>query len=464
MHRIAHLLLGLRAAGAVKRACILCIFLALAAPGLLFAQDEGQASIDDLFSTPDSVEAPEETGDEQQSSDEQGETDADKDGANGTQEEAPDTKDEGEAAEKVDLDALTTAPPKVTGSVTGAIGAGAGLIEWPGSSAAEGRDIKELDRYSGFFKNDVTVKFDVRPKPYIRFHTSLKTSLNDESMNYSTPNIGEIFMDYTLGDTVFFRAGKQSLTWGQGRLLDNPANLVSRVSGGVAFRSTFPAWRGSAGAVVYTNSGWVKKHNNYDPKAFAYAAQWENTFGPLTLDLMGHFQTDENIGSAAALSFGLGSFNIAADLAAEWDRDEPLDDPIHWQAMGQVGWDHDDPDWSLLAEYQYDSQVEDHQGHRAAIAVKMPHLYKSDWRPQLRWKHAFQDTSGEIVAGIEGGIAPSLKLSLAVPVIYGEPGSFYREALSEGVTGSDNDDDDEYKVPVDNVVSLLASIKISFSF
>ncbi|MCF7914745.1 MAG: hypothetical protein K9L66_06250, partial [Spirochaetaceae bacterium] len=174
----------------------------------------------------------------------------------------------------------------------------------------------------------------------------------------------------------------------------------------------------------------------------------------------------EDIGGSASLSFPLGPVDAAADLVGHWARQTPANppwQPAEWQAVGRLLWENSSRSWTLLGEYQFDSTVSAGRGHYGAVAIKSPKLAGSDWRPALRWKHAFQDNSGEVVAGIGGTIAPKLKLSVGVPLIYGAPGSFYRKALTENVANTGDEDKDEL-IPIDNVVTFLLSISLSFSF
>ena len=97
----------------------------------LYSEDTGQISIDDLFNQP--------AGDEQD--DEQ----------TAAELEIPDPDADPQAEESVNLDALTTSPTEFTGSVSTGIGIGAGLTEWPGSTAADGKSFSDLIGYSGFY-------------------------------------------------------------------------------------------------------------------------------------------------------------------------------------------------------------------------------------------------------------------------------------------------------------------------
>ncbi len=430
-------------------------------------QAAGQVGIDDLFSQPDSS-----TDDETGAGDAEAETDEEEKPDGGAQ----DSTDESGGA--VDLDALTTSPVKFSGKVSAGVGAGAGIGRWPGESGAEGQSVRDLMRYSGFYNTTATFSVDARPEPYLRFYSSFEVSLDDDNMTFNGPSVKEVFIDYTLDDTVFFRAGRQALTWGQGRLLSNPANLVDRVSDGVALRCTAPAGPGTLSGVVYSKDSWINaEFAKYNPKAFGYAGQYEFSAGPLDLGLLGHFKMKddayEDIGAAATASFAVGPFDMAADFTGHWARPgEPgvvvgLEawQPADWQALGRLFWENDERSWSLLGEYEFDSTVAAWRGHYGALALRMPKLGGSSWRPALRWKHAFQDNSGEVLAGLDGTIAPKLKMSIGVPLIYGAPDTYYREALTEQVDG-DNDgiEEEENLIPVDNVVSLLLTIRLSFSF
>jgi hypothetical protein len=180
-------------------------FLFLLFPPAIFSQDDSQVSIDDLFA----VEEEEVTEDDA--------------------EEAPEKAHEEAKPEIVDVAALTTSPTKVSVKVSAGLGMGMGLIEWPGSPAAEDRSISELMRPSGLYSTTASVRVDSRPASYLRFFAEAGTSLSSASLVFTAPYMKEVFIDYTFSNTLFFRVGRQSLTWGQGRLLGNPANLVSRV-------------------------------------------------------------------------------------------------------------------------------------------------------------------------------------------------------------------------------------------
>lgn len=381
---------------------------------------------------------------------------------------ADSSADEESLDDRIDIAALTTAPTKIAANVSANLGFGVGLIEWPGSDAADGEDLADLMRYSGLYGSSASVSVDTRPTSYLRFRTSVGTSLDTSTMSFKDPSVGSFFVDYTVADTVLVRGGKHGMTWGQGRILGNPANLVSRVSEGIAVRATAPLWRGTTTGVVYGREEWVEARGETSPQAFGYAGQFEQTLGAVGLGLHGHFHTDEDLAGALTLSWGKEQVNLAGDVAVHWDRNQPFNmDSAQVEALGQLFWQAEESDWSLGMEYAFDSDVRDEDGdyvgHRTGVALRTPGLFGSAWRPGITWQHADQDDSGQVVFGIGGTIAPSLNMSLGVPVIYGQPGTYYRDALTEDAE-TDPDDRDEDAIPLDNVVTVLLGFSLSFSF
>lgn len=409
---------------------------------MVFSQDDSQVSIDDLFSV-------------------DGEESA---------EEAPDEAAEEVEPEVVDIAALTTSPTKVSGKVSAGLGIGAGLIEWPGSAAADDRSFSDLMRFSGLYSTTASVRVDSRPASYLRFFAEAETSLSSASLIFTAPYMKEIFIDYTFSNTLFFRVGRQSLTWGQGRLLGNPANLVSRVESGIALRATLPLGPGTLNGVIYGIGSWIgNPYSNINPRSYAYAGQWDTSIGPVALNLSGHYKeldpSQEDIAAALSFSFGLGPVDFAVDGVGYWNPESFTPAPVQWAALAQIFWENDDRSWSVLSEYKFDSSVAGFAGHHAGLGVKMPKIFGSSWRPALRYKHAFQDNSGEIIAGIDGTIAPKITLAVGLPIVYGAPGTYYRAALTSGVASAEGGViDEDSLIPIDNVVSLLLSISLSFSF
>ena len=413
--------------------------------------------IDDLFDDPDRGIIEEDQGEEDArrsaESEDPGAVDGEtEDGADSTAESSEPGSPTGDSG-GVDLDALTTGAPVLRGSLNARAGVALGLEEWPGTAAADGRGVEELRRASGFYDMSATLSVDARPEPYLRFYGSLTSDLDEDAMTFTGPNIGELFVDYTLRETLFFRAGKHSLTWGQGRLLNNPANLVSRVGDGVALRASYPLGAGSLNGVLYATAAWVDEWRPGDPRAFGYAGLYEGTVGGLTFELSTHYKEGELTGSAVSLTYGLGPVDLTLEGVGRWDVLDPAAGVQETGALAQLFWESEGGRWTVLGEYEFDSTVADLRGQYAGLALQAPALGR--WRPRLRWLHAFQDNSGEILPALSATIAPSLSGSLGVPILYGGPRSYYR--VGETI-------EEDESLPVEEVVSLLFGVSLSFSF
>jgi hypothetical protein len=289
--------------------------------------------------------------------------------------------------------------------------------------------------------------------------------------------VDELFVDYTFADTVVVRAGAYKMTWGRARLFDNPANLVDRVDEGAALRATVPTGPGSVTAVIYSREAWIDEYDDGNWRAFAGAGQVEMTFGAITTELSGHWQKDEPVGSALGLTLGLGELTLSLEGVYNWDQGSPAAGPWRddnsWVAVSGVFWENAARSWSIWGEYQYDSDADkardgiapDTEGgrHLVGLAMRAPSLGRGGWRPGFQWRHAIDDDSGEIAPGIRGEVAPRLNLSLGVPVIYGKPGTYFRDAL-ESENADDESEDDRDLTPLDNVVTVLVALRLTFSF
>ena len=276
-----------------------------------------------------------------------------------------------------------------------------------------------------------------------------------------------LFVDYTLNDTVFFRAGTFGMGWGRARLFDSPADLVSRIDDGAAFRASVPTGPGSITAVVYSLNtaadDWVDRHGAGNWRSFAAAGQWEATFGGVSTELAAHWHVDEPLGTAAAMTVGLGAVTLAGEVGYRLDRDEPGvpgDGENDVAAVGNFFWETASRSWSYWGEYGYDSAASSGGRHRVGLALRGPSLAPGGWRPGLRWEHAVGDASGRVVLGSSGSVAPGLEATVGVPLFYGDPGSTYRTAEDTSVDPGN----DSFEISGENVVAVGLGLSVRFSY
>lgn len=361
----------------------------------------------------------------------------------------------------IDLEALTTSPTTFSGSVSASLGAGIALVEWPWE-APDASDLSDYVDWIAGYSMSSTLRVDSRPRGHIRFSGALSTSLNPASMSFSTPSVSTLFVDYTLADTVLFRVGRFSTTWGQGRILGNSANFVSEVSGGAAVRTTVPVARGTATGIIFSRGAWVGdgegQFSESDPRAFAYAGQFETTIGSVATGISVRRRVTEPWRTAVHATAGLGDFDLTVEATNSWGFTAPFfpGDDFSLNLLTQLAWTGGDPAWVVGVEHRYDSTVADFMGHRFGTAVRMPQfsLLGNRWRPNVQWRHAIQDHSGDVTAGLSSTVARDLSVSIGIPVQYGPPSSIYRTgSLGLGTAGS-----------IDGVAAVGFVAQVSFSY
>lgn len=409
-------------------------------------------TIDDLFKTPDEIESggPAPPGDARQEGDDP-RSDSDRT-------EPPD--------QSVDIAALTTAPTTVSGSVTARGGVGVGWVEWPNTPAAGGRDVAALQDYHFLFASRASLSVDSRPASYLRFRSTLSSALNEKTLRYPTPGIDELFVDYTLGESLFLRGGKFEITWGHGQLLNNPANIVKPVADGVAIRASFPIGAVGANALIYSNQALAGSDGAQNWREFAFAGQLYGGIGPLVIEAAADWTYARAPRTTLGVTYAAGETTLSADAVYRWVYVDPSGVRRNggWQALAHLFWENQPRTWSIMAEYQYDRFSTPGGTQQGALAIAAPHFGRRQWRPALRWRHAFTDRSGEVIPLLSGEVAPSLTMELTLPVIYGVPGSFYRKALTAQSTAAPGRNDDTVLIPIDNVVQLLCVVSLTFSF
>ncbi|AFG36178.1 hypothetical protein [Spirochaeta africana] len=390
-------------------------------PGVVRADDD----LDDMFSVADDFS--EESQDDQPSEDEAA----------------------AEAGDAVDLDALGTREPRFRGTVNLEGGVLYGLDDWPGSSAAGDDGLADLHSGSAFYDMSTRFSLDVRPRSHIRFFGSAEIELDSDELDFKPYSIRELFLDYTLADTWFFRVGKQGMTWGQGRLLGNPGNLVSGIGDGIAVRSFVPL-AGSGLTSVLFATGEDVQGSSPGPQDFTYAAQYDYSIGNYTLGGALRYRHADELRPLYAAAFARTSFgplDLNLEGVAGIDPQDPHEQPNYW-LLGNIFWEFGDPLWRLIAEYQYgESATARTAGHQSGLGVRAPRI--AGWTPALQWKHSWSEQAGEVVAGIDRSLAPNLRGSVGVPVTYGPSSSYYRV---------------ESEVPGDRVAAVVLRLNISMDF
>jgi len=319
---------------------------------------------------------------------------------------------------------ITQDPIRVEGRVSFEGGAGVGLTQWTGG---------ELDAQGGFLMS-AGASVDARPFDYLRFFGSLSTELDQSSLRFTNPAIDELFLDYTLQEWAFFRVGKQSLTWGIGLHpgLPKPGNLVGRVQDGASVRLFVPAGTNGITGLVYSTEDFLGPGPLYSD--LAYAGSFETNVGPISTGFFAHYLWDDLLSGMVTAKIPLGPLDLGLQFRSDWESSQValahFAEP-RFRVLSQVVYYQPQVPVNVLAEYIFDTQTSDNPGHMVGLGLTFPTLRILGLRPGLSWTHEFGDHSGQVILGFEGPLVPSISGTLALPAIYGDQGTYFRNQSTD---------------------------------
>lgn len=327
--------------------------------------------------------------------------------------------------ETVDVDALTAEDaPLLSGSASAEAAVSVGLTTWEPVGT-----LRERIDFAASYGMSATIALDARPSSTTRFYTWIGASApSPDSVLFSGFSIGELFLDYTLLGSVFFRVGKQSLTWGAGRLF-NPTNLVSSLAETLSLRATTAGRAGEFAAIVMAGDGFFADPTLPRPDEVRVVGRWGWNLSPFAGTVAGSFRGADGPGvDGLRTSASVYAPLLGADLVLEgvvaWGEGWAVDryDILvsFFRPFGVLG-------LNFQLEYLVASPhiSSGGFGSTAGVAVFATELLPR-WNPGVRWLHAFYDGSGEVVVGVEGPVADHLRLGVALPFTYGPQGGYYR--------------------------------------
>jgi hypothetical protein len=257
-------------------------------------------------------------------------------------------------------------------------------------------------------------------------------------LTFSDLNIKELFLDYSLGDLVIFRIGRQSATWGQGRIF-NPGNLVENVANGVAAKASF-----AAGPVAVTAFA-IKNDSEYNVSdtsteglgvaSVATAALAEYSADWYTVGLSGFYHIDVGEKASAYFKTSLWGTDLFVEGLAERGTE---DQKAYTEVAGLYREFGDQQKWlKLQVEYLFSGRGDDGSfatvvnhpftlnDQTFGLGASTESLSDIQTKPSVLWLHALSDNSGQVSFGLVNSTLPHLDLSLAVNRVYGDPGSRY---------------------------------------
>lgn len=305
---------------------------------------------------------------------------------------------------------------KLSGYFEAIGGIGAGWEEWP--------ELQDLGQYfdgSIGFKADANLYVDARPDKDFRFFASFATSINpmDGSNKWTDFKISELFVDYTLLDSIFIRLGQHSTSWGQGKIFTN-SNLMADSAGNFSFRAGMPAVLNGIQALIL-----AKQTIDYY-KDLIYAAKVDAVFWNTYFSLGARYQADEGIKGLFSIKKVVFGTDLLSDVTISQEGTEL--DSTEFDFTALAGFFREWDSLKLYGEYLGKGHVgQSVEGYEQKIGLDFgyKHIFGSGFNYGLEYRHEFKDNSGYIINALAWKPWKYITATLALPLVYGPTGAFY---------------------------------------
>lgn len=261
----------------------------------------------------------------------------------------------------------------------------------------------------------------------------------DPTLSFSNVDVKEMFLDYTLGDLVFIRVGREALTWGQGRIF-NPANFVGALAKGIGLKATTTFLGLDVSLVAMKNDGYFKlETDSIVDKAgidtLGWSAKAEGSWLFFTGGVSGFHHPNLGDKGEGYLKTSLAGFDLFGEALIERKLvdSKPAGAPIPTAVFGvyrELG-----PGSNPWLQAQVETMVSARGESSAARSI--PEVARG-WdslslgigatsgllnflktKPSVSWLHSFQDRSGQLIFGFSNTTFPHIDLTAGVVWVYG---------------------------------------------
>ncbi len=299
--------------------------------------------------------------------------------------------------------------------------------------------------------------FDARPNTNIRIFGKAVVSYpftETSSRTFSDIfSIKELFSDFTIDDSLFFRVGKQTLNWGVGYFFSpadllnlseiNPADPTAELEGPVSVKVNMPLGIDNLYGYVIVPDGAA------DVTELAVAAKYEKVFKTTELGFGAYYRKGQAPAAMVTFSTGIGDVAVFGEGMISYGSDRsfkvgnPLlptvvenpDDRLYLSGTlgARFAWTDRESDLgvSFAGQYYYNGEgytgenlisypMSNSRQHYAAANVSVS-LSKT-FSTGLFWYGNMSDLSGLVTPSITWSPKDYFSVSLGLSTTYGEPG------------------------------------------
>jgi hypothetical protein len=295
--------------------------------------------------------------------------------------------------------------------------------------------------------------FEVRPATELRVRGT---------MSYYFPGPGPLFsemiVDYSILNSVFFRAGIFSYTWGNSQFFlygNLPGRGLSTWS-----NSNLPFWErnsiitnlvtptvpislkmnipfGLGGLTMLArfdmaNYGFADQYSP-NPKYAGYGLQWDMVTGPIEWSVAGFYQNLLTPRSLIAMKTSLLGFDLSAEATLASPFSGGQFQGVYTTLTSGISREWSDAHIKVSAEYGYNGErnpglslLPDNSGpggHNSAVALRFTNLGDMGLAFTFLWQHNWSDGSGLLAPFLEISPVALTTLQIGLPLVYGPDNS-----------------------------------------
>jgi len=263
-------------------------------------------------------------------------------------------------------------------------------------------------------------------------------NLTNSTLSFSSILVKELFLDYSLGDSAIFRLGRQTATWGQGKIF-NPGNLVDGIANGIAAKVSTALGPVNVTAVA------IKNDSEYGITAGTTTA---SSLGSLGDAILAEY-------SGQLFSVGLSSFynpNVGAKIDA-YVKTSFLGTDLFVEALGEHGthleqtvtgvagfyrefgedtkWLKLETEWLVSGRGStgtFASVSSENLGfsdQSLGVAASSEYFNSLSLKPSVAWLQSLADGSGQVIVAFDSTALPHIDLTMALTRVYGASGTRY---------------------------------------
>lgn len=281
------------------------------------------------------------------------------------------------------------------------------------------------------------LEFSARPDIDTRIYgrTDISYLLKNGASTLSM-SLTELFSDFNISDTVFFRVGKQTLTWGVGYFFSpadllnsnsiNPLDAEAEREGTVAIKANMPL--GVDNIYTYVKVPTTAK----DTSDLGYAAKYEKVIGQTELGFGTFYQKGEDLAAMVTLSSGIGDISLFGEAVAKYDTAE-----VYFQGTigSQFSWVSEGSDFgfSFVGQYYYNGDpiaISSDKSHFAAVNTSIS--LTDTISIGAFWIGSLCDSSGLLKPSVSWNPNDKVKISFSVLQPYGGYGNYQNTTFSIG--------------------------------